>query len=347
MEFIVSTPRAKSLTLFATLLLFCLTLASTSLRAAPREDVPYSEFVQVFAADCLTAKTTFYLGDTVCARVGEFPAPPASAEYYRRINWSAPNLLVAETQAIKADPQYDKFTIPSSGDFALPGVWRVQTVDIETGARAYATFNVRSPLSRFADLRVWKQGPVYVLPGDPVMFQLSFRNDGPDTSDYVQFTESVPANATFRALKQTSGPLFDCKTPAAGELGGTITCLTKGLRPGEQASFDVYYAVSDSIREGEPFATAAQVTTRTEELHKEDNEWQYATLIAGISKEDGYFFQETANADGYVGDPVRYPKPESVNPDGYVGDKYDPPAPEPVNPKDYKGDDYIPPDPEP
>lgn len=351
MPSITKLARARSPILFAfAATLICLTLTASPLfdpaRAAAREESFGPETVQVFAGDCTTPKTVFYLGDSVCVRVGEFPLHPATAEYYRRINWSAPNLEVAETEVVKTDPEFDRFVIPSSGAFAQPGRWRVQAVDIETNARAYASFIVRHPLTRFGDLRVWKQGPEHVIPGERVKFELTFKNVGPDVSESIQFAEDVPSNATFLALRQTAGPIFDCTTPREGETG-RIVCASKGLRLDEEATFEVYYVVSDFVRVGDTCEGLTQVISRTEELHKADNEALYAALVTAPYKEDPPPTEEVDNPRGYVGEKVRMPASEPVNSPSYVGEKYVAPAPEPVNPPDYVGEKYTPPDPEP
>jgi uncharacterized repeat protein (TIGR01451 family) len=238
------------------------------------------ESVQIYAGDCVTPQTVFSLGDTVCVRVGEFPLPPDAAEYYRRITYSAPGLSIVETATVRSDPQFDRFRIPDTGDFARPGTWRVHSVDIETNTRSDARFVVRHPLIRLADLNLWKQGPPVVLPGSKVRYKISVRNDGPDLADVVQFTEDVPTNATFLALKQVDGPLFDCRTPGEREKG-QIVCGTRGLKPDEAATFDVYYVIDDFAREGDTCEGATLAYSRTEELNKEDNDTVYKAVIGG------------------------------------------------------------------
>lgn len=239
-----------------------------------------NETVHIYAGDCTTPQTVFNLGDTLCVRAGEFPLPPDAAEYYRRITYSAPGLSIVETSAVRSDPQFDRFRIPDTGDFARPGTWRVHTVDIETNTRGDARFVVRHPLIKYADLNLWKQGPAVVLPGDKLRYRLSLRNDGPDFASVVQFTEEVPTNATFLALKQGEGAPFDCQTPAQGEKG-KIVCAVRGLQPDESAAFDVYYLIDNFAREGDTCEGATLAFSRTEELNKDDNDTVYTTTIGG------------------------------------------------------------------
>lgn len=303
------------------------------------------ESVEVFAGDCATPQTTFYLGDTVCVRASGFPLHPSVADHYRRVNWSAPGHRVAESEPIKGDPDYDKFVIPSSGDFAVAGRWRVQAVDIETNTRADANFTVRNPRLFLVDLSAWRWAQDYVLPGDRLRSTLKVRNDGPELAEFVQLAEDVPTNATFLALRQTSGPLFECQTPKEGGIG-RILCTTKALRHGEEASFDVYYVVSTDAREGDSCAGRTQVASNNEDLNKYDNLARYSTLIVRELKEEPPPVEELENPRGYYGEKTEEPAPEPVNEKDYVGEKVRMPAPEPVNPPDYKGEDVVWPEPE-
>jgi uncharacterized repeat protein (TIGR01451 family) len=286
------------------------------------------ETVQVFAGDCKTPQNIFYLGDTVCVRVGDFPLHPTVAEYYRRINWSAPGLGVAETELVGADPEYDRFTIPSSGPFALPGRWRVQTVDIETNTRADGHFVVRHPRLLLADLHLWKAGPDFVLPGDKLRYTLTIRNSGPELAETVQFAEDTPSNATFLAFRQRSGSPFECQLPKSGE-AGRILCTSKVMRLDEEATFDIYYVVSDNAREGDTCDGRTQVASLTEELHKYDNLVRSSTPVSAPAGEEPPPTEEQENPTG--GDPPKdVPEPEIENPPGIPPGPT--PRPEPENP---------------
>lgn len=281
MPFVSNLRRRKALTLFAlaAVITYSALSASPTFRAAAQESA-VNESVQTYAGDCVTPQNDFYLGDVVCVRAGEFPAAPDAAEYYRRISYAAPNLEVVQTSAVWKDPEFDRFQIPDAGAHALPGTWRVHTVDIETNARADAKFTVRNPLIRYADLHVWKVAPDFVMPGDKALYTIAVKNVGPDSAISIQLGEDVPTNAVFYALRQTSGSLFDCKTPAQWERG-QITCFGRGLKPEESATFDVYYVIDQEAREGDTCAGATYASSSTEELNKEDNSVGYSVNIAG------------------------------------------------------------------
>jgi uncharacterized repeat protein (TIGR01451 family) len=225
------------------------------------------EFVTVYADDCATPKTVFTPGEVVCAQAGNFPVQTDWGFRYRRFSWVAPNREVMDQTNVKADPQFDRFAIPSSGSV---GTWYVTTLDVESSRYANGKFIVRNPFTRITDLVALKDGPSTVYAGQRVEFVLTITNPGPDTAEGVEFVTEVPSNMFFVALKQESGPLFECKMPLRGETG-RIYCVTKGMRLEETARFYAYYEVGREAREGSTCTATTQVMSITEELNKEDN----------------------------------------------------------------------------
>jgi uncharacterized repeat protein (TIGR01451 family) len=145
---------------------------------------------------------------------------------------------------------------------------------------------VRNPRLRLIDLSIAMSAPEYVLPGQKVRYNLSFHNPGPDFAEGVQIIDEVPTNMTFYALKQVSGPFFECTTPAVGETG-RIICTTKGLQVDETAQFAVYYLVNRDIKEGTVCTSESQVTSYTDELRKEDNFTKTETMVPLPDAEGG------------------------------------------------------------
>lgn len=275
--------RTKALALVVLAAAVCVSALSASRLLHTSHAAPLrlaDESVQIFASDCVTPQTVFYLGDTICVRAGELPAPPDAAEHYRRISYAAPNLELVRATPVWKDPEFDRFQIPDTGDHALPGTWRVHTVDIETNARADAKFTVRHRFTRYADLLVWKWAPDFVIPGNKTRYTVAVKNDGPDSAVSVQLGEEVPTNAYFYALRQTGGPLFECKTPGQWERG-EIACYGRGLKPGESATFDVYYVIDKYAREGDTCEGATYASSGTEELNKLDNKIAYSVGVGG------------------------------------------------------------------
>jgi uncharacterized repeat protein (TIGR01451 family) len=243
------------------------------------------EYVTVYAKDCRTPQIVFNLGDTVCVRAGGFPLPLDNFNY-RRLSWVAPNLAVANQVLFYSDPQTEYFEIPASGDLAQPGTWHAATINVHSGRRVNGKFYVRNPRLRFIDLALAMSAPERVYPGQKVRYNLSFHNPGPDFAEAVQIIDEVPTNMTFYALKQVSGPLFECTTPAIGETG-RIVCTTKGLQVDETAQFAVYYLVNRDVREGTVFTSQTQISSYTEELSKENNIVKTETIFPLPDAEGG------------------------------------------------------------
>lgn len=235
------------------------------------------EYVTVYAKDCRTPQTVFNLGDTVCITAGNFPLP-LDAFNYRRLSWITPDQTVASQVLFRSDPQTEYFDIPASGDLAQIGTWYATTINVHSGRRVNGKFYVRNPRLPMIDLSISMSAPEYVQPGQRVRYKLSFHNPGPDFAEYVEIIDEVPTNMTFYALKQVSGPYFECKTPAVGETG-RIVCSTKGLQVDEAAEFAIYYLVNRDIREGTICTSESQISSYTDELRKENNFTKTETIF--------------------------------------------------------------------
>lgn len=235
-----------------------------------------SEYVRTYSGDCVTPQTVFYLGDTVCAEAGDFPLPLTGR--FRRFQWSAPNASVADLTSIKLEPQQDKFMIPASGPLAQTGTWYVRTINASSEGHTAAKFVVRNPLSRLADLWITKNAPRLVLPEQRVMYTLGVGNPGPDPAELVEFVTEVPSNMVFVAVRQVSGPFFECSTPVRGETG-RIVCRGKGLGLDDKAEFYFYYQVDPNARAGTVCSASSYISSRTEEGDKTDNDWNTQVVV--------------------------------------------------------------------
>ena len=253
-------------------------VAGAAFVALPSSAQGGTEYNNLFAGDCATPKSSFYLGDTVCATIGDFPLPVTSR--YRRFQWVAPDGRVFDQNGVKLDPQSDSIVLPTTGDFAQYGTWTIRAIDIQSQIRTIARFKVLNREFRIVDLGVLKDGPALVFPGDRVKYQIVVSNVGPDDAYEVQLNDYVPENMTFYAMKQVSGrAFFECSTPLRGETGRTV-CRTRGMADGDEAIFDVYYIVNDYTRDGMTCPGAAEVMSRVAELNKETN---YADFAATVS----------------------------------------------------------------
>lgn len=244
-----------------------------------------SETVTLMAADCITPRTTFYLGETVCAVVEGAP-PPADGWRQRSFQWVTPNYWVTQQTEILKEMQWEVFTIPASGDFARVGKWSLRTVDNEPGTQTLTTFFVRDPRTRYADLLAELRGPATVAPGERIEHTLSVSNQGPEAAQAVEFIVSVPTETAFVAMRQLSGNPFSCTTPARGGDGKTV-CKAEALKVGEAAEFAFYYGVHDFARDEAVSSTTAEIYNLS--VGEADKENNAATVEASVivPREDG------------------------------------------------------------
>lgn len=242
------------------------------------------EYIQTFASDCSTPQTIFYLGDKVCAIAGNFPLSPANYRY-RRFQWAAPNQMVASQSDISGDPEKEVFVIPTSGDFAQVGTWTVRSIDVSANVSAIARLIVRNPRARYTDLFISKSGPLQVLAGDRVRYTLRVTNPGPDDALEIEITDNVPTNMVFVGLRQSSGPVAECRTPPSGGTG-TVTCWVKNLPLDQAVELLMYYQVNPDAREGTVCSSQAWVSSTTSELAKENNETIQEATVPVKQSED-------------------------------------------------------------
>jgi uncharacterized repeat protein (TIGR01451 family) len=237
-----------------------------------------TESIQTVASsDCLTPKSSWELGESACARVTN--APIGS----RRIVWVAPDGTVAQVASVTSDPATDTYAIPTSGEFAQVGVWRVKTIDNRGVGRVSATFSVLSPTAPNADLAITNSGPAQITAGSSVTFTLTATNNGPDDAQNVVITDAVPANATFASVTQTAGPLFTCTTAPNDEGLDITTCTASGLPSGGTASFSLVYDVSASAQDGTVIGNSATISSSTNEVNSSDNTASASTRVSATA----------------------------------------------------------------
>ena len=234
-----------------------------------------------YATDCTTPKTTFTLGDTVCAKVtGSDP------QFNRRIGWVDPAGLTRTFSSIIADPQSDSFTLPTTETSTIDvfvvdnrGQWQVNVVSSDGSVVRGQSFLVQGATPT-ADLSVSKS-----LVGDnpesgqSLTFSVAVTNKGPNPAENVQLTDQEPGNASFVSVNQVAGPTFSCtgSNPVVCTRGTTASPLF--LNPGETAVFEFVYTASGA--NGSSITNAATVESETNELNEVDNTAVYTLIIGG------------------------------------------------------------------
>lgn len=217
--------------------------------------------ITVLAGDCSTPKTTFNLGETVCARVDGL------VRY--RLAWIDPDGFVMDRADVTSDPQLESFALPGTPQSSIGGVfiannlgtWRATAITSRNSAQSSAFFTVRDPANVRVDLAVVNDaaGGEQPLAGGTVRYDVILLNHGPDDAANAHFLYSSVSNATFNSLRQTSGPAFTCT--------GT-DCTIASFPAGAVAEFQLDFTAGSA---GGILESTATFTSDTVELRPADN----------------------------------------------------------------------------
>jgi uncharacterized repeat protein (TIGR01451 family) len=227
-----------------------------------------TEAIATYAGDCTTPKTTFNLGDVVCARAVGF-----DPSFNRRFAWQDPAGFVRDYTPIVSNPQTDAFTLPGTETSVIDvftvdnrGQWKVNVVSGRGTTLAGAPFNVQGASPR-ADLSIGK-GIIGEAPdsGTNFKYSISITNFGPNDAANVELSDAEPDNASFVSITQTSGP----NSPGFSCTGSDPVVCTRalGLAVGESASFEITYTAGAA---GSTITNVATVSSTTTELNNADN----------------------------------------------------------------------------
>lgn len=97
-----------------------------------------------------------------------------------------------------------------------------------------------------ADLGVTKSGPASAFAASDITYTITVTNAGPSDAATVSLSDTLPAEATFVSLDQTSGPNFSCVIPAVGATG-SITCDIATHVAGASATFQLVVNVPPAL----------------------------------------------------------------------------------------------------
>ncbi|MGZ5434773.1 MAG: HYR domain-containing protein [Pyrinomonadaceae bacterium] len=268
-------------------------LSSLLLLANPQSP---AEMIETFASDCITPKTDFDLGETVCAKITGAPLP-VDGRAARRIGWVSPYGSLAQGAEITTDPQTGTYLIPTtqtqtftdSGGGTIVadnrGTWTVNTFSAADGSlKTSANFTVHDPDTPYVDLSVGQsvsETNSTVPAGSSSVFNIIVSNRGPDAGANVVLTGAVPNDSTFVAMTQTSGPTFSCTTPLLGGTGA-ITCSIASLAKDATATFDLAYNVNAGTSNGTLITSNATISSATAELVADDNASTRSATVGGV-----------------------------------------------------------------
>ena len=228
--------------------------------------------MSTFAADCVTPKTTFVLGETVCAR--------ATGLVGFRFAWQDAAGFVERRTDITTDPQTDTFVLPSTQTSVIGGTtvdnrgqWRANAVTSRNSVRRSAFFTVTDPQNPVADLSITKS----LLGDNPqangvVQFEVIVINNGPDDAPNTRFQDNTFSGATYNSVTQTEGLPFICT-------GSGVADCTRALFPkGSKAKFLVSFTAGST---GSDLQNTASVSSDTTEQNSLDNSFTTASVKVG------------------------------------------------------------------
>ena len=233
---------------------------------------PTTADIETFAADCTTPKTTFNLGDTVCAK--------ATGLVGYRFAWVDPAGYVEQRTAITTDPQTDTFILPASQTSVVNtvtvdnrGQWRVNVITSRGSVRTATFSTVKDPQNAAVDLSITKtligEDP---SEGGPVQFTITVKNNGPDDAASVHFLDNTFSNATLNSVTQTDGPAFVCTGSGAAD------CTIATMANGDAATFVLNFTAGTA---GTILSNTATISSATAEQNPTDNTYTTADLKIG------------------------------------------------------------------
>lgn len=212
----------------------------------------FAEGIASFESDCVTPRSAFTVGDTVCLKAAGLTGEP------RRIYWIGP-----EGGVVQVD-----LTAQATRTVSVLGNWRGYLVSgLDGTLRAVTAFSVSDPARPRVDLSVYKSNvDGDVVAGGFVKYEITVVNNGPDVATNVQLVEAIPNNTAFVSYSQDAGPTFSCNTG-----GANTTCTLGTMASGASATFNFIYQVSGSVAVGSVITNTAAISSNTEESHAPDN----------------------------------------------------------------------------
>ncbi len=274
---------------------------------APLQASPDPE-VTFYAADCTTEKTIFSPGQTVCAKVNGLNTSLFSAHF----DWvTTDGFIVSRSSNITADGQTATFTL-STG--AGVGGWQADVTDQGGTIRAVGKFTVSDAANLATDLSLNVDGIAKVTPGNDFSYTVVLFNRGPDAADNVVLTDVIPANTTFVAVAQNSGPVFAC----TGDSGSTV-CTIASMPSDTVAILTFTYNVPTGTPADTTITNSATVSSTTTERNEADNTDTAETLTTATPCVVSCPTNKTVQADAnQAGAFVTYDAPTSTGDCGTV-----------------------------
>ena len=140
-----------------------------------------------------------------------------------------------------------------------PGGGLVASDPNEENNSAFA--NTSIPGGTDSDLGVTKSTQFQqAVANSNVTYTITVVNGGPDTSTDAMLQDTLPADMTFVSMTQTSGPVWECSTPAAGA-GGTVNCGNGNLTANSTSTFQLVGHIPAGAPAGTDYENMASVSS--------------------------------------------------------------------------------------
>jgi len=195
-------------------------VAKGALRALLPFGLPAGETVEVLAADCVTPKSAFNLGETVCAKTGGIDLS-TPGNYY--MNWIDSQLNQTNGGTITQNPQFFLFVPPTTGTWKAT-VGRVNPADASIiGNPPLFTVSNGSAISTYASDCITPQ-TTFTL-GDNVCAKVS----GVDPAFNRRFAWVDPANNLRKTTAITTDPQTDTFLLPTDEIDPTYGNDNRGV----------------------------------------------------------------------------------------------------------------------
>ena len=279
------------------------------------------ESVATYAANCTTPKTSFNLGEVVCAKATGVPA----SLFPWQVLWLDPVGFVRQSAGAIADDQTTyQFTLPLSPTSLIDGktvdnrgTWLLNLTRANGARRQSAAFTVHELANPVADVFVQKiaRNESTVDTSGSIAFLLIAANGGPDTAQNVHLVDAVPQGASLVSFTQQSGPAC---LPA-----DTSDCTIASLAYGERAEFTAIYLVGGAA--GTATTTASISSSTTDSNNANNNYSTEFQIIAGgapgqcsLICPTGLTFTEDPGTGGHTVSANDFPDPTTTGNCGSV-----------------------------
>ncbi|HEV2798987.1 MAG TPA: immunoglobulin-like domain-containing protein [Pyrinomonadaceae bacterium] len=221
-----------------------------------------TETLTTYEADCLTEKSDFNLGDTVCVRA-TYPA----IFFFRRITWIDPDNHILDAPLVSSSGGTHTFTLPGSATSNIGGntvdnrgTWRIDLRTADGSRSATASFVVHEPANPRADLQISVSGGDRVIDsGTSVTVKVAVYNAGPDAA----------TNLEVSALSVSGLSLSSFSAAVGGDCGTGGVCSVGSLPSGDHALFLATYDATAAA--GSKIQATASVASDTEDPRSLNN----------------------------------------------------------------------------